>query len=237
MEHQAFGKIVAALRKEQINFTNGNRWNQTDLAEETGLTPSLVGRIERGQQARLDGEILTQLARAFNLTSLERREFFAMASEVTDKEIVRTDLCNEEVFEQGAGVTGLSPNTRISHGPILRHHWRQSFIDRLPQYQPYQTSSGQVYFCRHQQSRLTSEPCLVLTTNTGTCLATHHSQQCAAMENDDPPLSTYAPFPTAVRRSVHLSRFSYALGSRQQSRTRHRRLQPVTQLYLHTRRA
>ena len=53
-----------------------------------------------GCSTRLDGEILTQLARAFNLTSLERREFFAMASEVTDKEIVRTDLCNEEVFEQ-----------------------------------------------------------------------------------------------------------------------------------------
>lgn len=59
-----------------------------------------MGRIERGQQPRVDGEILTQLARAFNLTSLERREFFAMASEVTDKEIVRADLCNEEVFEQ-----------------------------------------------------------------------------------------------------------------------------------------
>ena len=100
MEHKTFGKIVAALRKEQINFTNGNRWNQTDLAEETGLTPSLVSRIERGQQARLDGEILTQLARAFNLTSLERRDFFAMASEVTNKEVVRADLCNEEVFEQ-----------------------------------------------------------------------------------------------------------------------------------------
>lgn len=100
MDHKTFGKIVAALRKEKISFTTGNSWNQTDLAEETGLTPSLVGRIERGQQARLDGEILTQLARAFNLTSLERREFFAMASEVADKEIVRADLCNEEVFEQ-----------------------------------------------------------------------------------------------------------------------------------------
>ena len=51
MEHKTFGKIVAALRQEQINLANGNSWSQTDLAEETGLTPGIVGRIERGQQA------------------------------------------------------------------------------------------------------------------------------------------------------------------------------------------
>ena len=100
MEHETFGRIVAALRKEQINLSNGHSWSQQDLADETGLTQRIVSKIERGRQARLDGGILRELARAFNLTSLERREFFAMASEVADSEIVRTDLCNEEVFAQ-----------------------------------------------------------------------------------------------------------------------------------------
>lgn len=100
MEHATFGKVVAALRKEQISFHNGQNWSQQDLATESGLTPRIVGRIERGEQARLDGDVLGALATAFNLTSLERREFFAIASEVADQEIVRKDLCDDEVFAE-----------------------------------------------------------------------------------------------------------------------------------------
>ena len=100
MEHATFGKIVAALRREQINFSNGHNWSQQDLADETRLTQRIVSKIERGRQAQLDGEVLQKLARAFNLTSLERREFFAMASDVNGSGIVRADLCDDEVFEQ-----------------------------------------------------------------------------------------------------------------------------------------
>ena len=100
MEHTVFGKVVAALRKEQISFHSGQTWSQQDLAIEPGLTPRIVGRIERGEQARLDGDVLGSLATAFNLTSLERREFFAMAIEVADQEIVRKDLCDNEVFTE-----------------------------------------------------------------------------------------------------------------------------------------
>ena len=100
MEHTVFGKVVAALRKEQISFHSGQTWSQQDLAIESGLTPRIVGRIERGEQARLDGDVLGSLATAFNLTSLERREFFAMAIEVADQEIVRKDLCDNEVFTE-----------------------------------------------------------------------------------------------------------------------------------------
>lgn len=99
MDHKTFGKIVAALRREQVSFLSGHNWIQRDLARETGLTLRIVGRIERGTQARLDGEVLQKLADSFELTSLERREFFAMASEVMDGEIVRRDLCDEAVFK------------------------------------------------------------------------------------------------------------------------------------------
>ena len=100
MEHETFGRIVAALRKEQIDYASGRRWSQQKLAEETGLTKRIVSKIERGRQARLDGEVLQELARAFKLTSLERREFFAMASRLSDKTFVRADLNHEEVFEK-----------------------------------------------------------------------------------------------------------------------------------------
>ncbi len=95
-----FGKVVAALRKEQIDFNSGNNWSQEKLAEETGLTTRIVGKIERGSQVRLDRGTLQDLARVFKLTSLERREFFAMASEITDEAIVRDDLNHQEVFAQ-----------------------------------------------------------------------------------------------------------------------------------------
>ena len=61
VEHAAFGKVVAALRKEQIRLANGHNWSQRDLADETGLTTRIIGKIERGEQARLDGDILNSL--------------------------------------------------------------------------------------------------------------------------------------------------------------------------------
>jgi transcriptional regulator with XRE-family HTH domain len=100
VEHRTFGQVVAALRREQFDFASGNSWTQRQLAKETGLTVRIVGKIERGEQARLDAEILQGLAQAFQLTSFERREFFAMASEVADAALVRAALGSEDVFTQ-----------------------------------------------------------------------------------------------------------------------------------------
>ena len=100
MERKMFGKVVAVLRKEQIDFDSGYSWSQEKMAKETGLTTRIVGKIERGSQVRLDRGTLQDLARAFRLTSLERREFFAMASEITDEAIVRADLNHQDVFAQ-----------------------------------------------------------------------------------------------------------------------------------------
>ena len=98
MDRKMFGRVVAALRREQIDFASGGSWSQRKLADETGLTTRIVGKIERGAQMRLDRGTLRELARAFKLTSLERREFFAMTSEIADEEIVREDLDHHDVF-------------------------------------------------------------------------------------------------------------------------------------------
>jgi len=99
-EHKAFGQIVTALRKQQIDFARAYSWSRHRLADETGLTVRIVGKIERGEQARLDGEILEGLAQAFHLTSFKRRESFAMAGEVADAGLVRQALGIKEVFAQ-----------------------------------------------------------------------------------------------------------------------------------------
>jgi transcriptional regulator with XRE-family HTH domain len=100
MRRQDFGKIVASLRKEQVDFTSGRSWTQAQLAEATGLTRKIVSKIEQGAQARLGREVLCALADAFHLTTLERREFFAAASEVTDAEIVRSNQCAQTILGQ-----------------------------------------------------------------------------------------------------------------------------------------
>ena len=122
MEHETFGKIVAALRKEQIDFATGRRWSQQKLAGETGLTKRIVSKIERGRQARLEGEVLQELARAFELTSLERREFFALASQSADKAVVRADLDHREVYKKvwaSLGTIGLPAFLMDTFGNII----------------------------------------------------------------------------------------------------------------------
>jgi len=100
VDRETFGRLVAALRKEQFDYQKGRSWSQQELADRTGLTQRIVSKIEVGKQAKIDGVILGGLADAFCLTSLERSEFFAMASEIGDGQIVRSDLSDEEVFAQ-----------------------------------------------------------------------------------------------------------------------------------------
>lgn len=100
MDRETFGRLVAALRKEQFDYQKGRSWSQQDLANRTGLTQRIVSKIEVGKQAKIDGVILGGLADAFCLTSLERSEFFAMASEIGDGKVARSDVSDEEVFAQ-----------------------------------------------------------------------------------------------------------------------------------------
>lgn len=100
MNRETFGKIISALRKEQFDYQKGRSWSQQDLADRTGLTQRILSRIEKGKQAKIDGEVLAGLADAIGLTSLERSEFFAMASEIGDGQTVRPDLNDDEVFGQ-----------------------------------------------------------------------------------------------------------------------------------------
>jgi len=94
MNRETFGKIVAAMRKGRYSFETGRNWSQQDLADNMGLTQRIISRIERGQQSKMNSDLLRDLANAFNLSSMERSEFFAIASEVNNDAIVRDDLCS-----------------------------------------------------------------------------------------------------------------------------------------------
>ncbi len=83
MRRSTFGKIVAALRKERYDPVQGRAWTQKHLAQAARLSERLVANIERGDKVNLEPDVLGNLADAFSLTTLERREFYALAAEVT----------------------------------------------------------------------------------------------------------------------------------------------------------
>lgn len=83
MQHSTFGQILASLRKDLIDPETKKVWTQGQLAEAAGLSPRIIGAIERGEKINLDGEILPGLAGALQLTALEQREFYMAALETT----------------------------------------------------------------------------------------------------------------------------------------------------------
>lgn len=97
MSRKAFGQLVAALRKEHSD-EEANVWTQEKLGEETGLGALLIGKIERGEKASLDADILVKLAAALHLTSMERREFFLAATALENHALAREDGDPEEML-------------------------------------------------------------------------------------------------------------------------------------------
>ncbi len=82
MNRKDFGELVAALRQD-LNLT------QFQLAENSGLDNAVISQIERGVKKYFEPELLFQLANAFQLTTLERREFLLATSGLDQKEMVR----------------------------------------------------------------------------------------------------------------------------------------------------
>jgi transcriptional regulator with XRE-family HTH domain len=82
MNRKQFGELMGALRQDL-------GWTQFQLAEYAEVDWAVVSQIERGVKKHFDPELLFKLANAFQLTTLERREFLLGASGLDQKEIVR----------------------------------------------------------------------------------------------------------------------------------------------------
>ena len=82
MNRRQFGELVAALRQDL-------GWTQFELAEFADLDNAVISQIERGVKRHFEPNLLFQLANAFQLTTLERREFLLAASGLEQKQIVR----------------------------------------------------------------------------------------------------------------------------------------------------
>lgn len=87
MDSIEFGQLITALRKQTMN-TQNHPWTREELGQLIHMSSHQLGRIERGTRKYLEIETLQLLADAFNLTSLERKEFFLAAQGVSAHDIV-----------------------------------------------------------------------------------------------------------------------------------------------------
>lgn len=90
MNSREFGKLLAALRKQNLSEF-GKSWTREELSKFIHISPHQLGRLERGNRKYLDTETLQLLADAFNLTTLERKELFFAAVGVSEDEIINPD--------------------------------------------------------------------------------------------------------------------------------------------------
>jgi transcriptional regulator with XRE-family HTH domain len=84
MDRKEFGKLIAALREEHLDFSARGMgvWTQAKLAKEANLPEKAISQIEQGRKMNLDAPTITQLAHALKLTAAEQVELFAAAAEV-----------------------------------------------------------------------------------------------------------------------------------------------------------
>ena len=82
MERKEFGELVAALRQDL-------GWTQFELAEYSDVDEAVISQIERGVKRHFEPQLLFQLMNAFQLTTLERREFLLAASGLDQRQMVR----------------------------------------------------------------------------------------------------------------------------------------------------
>jgi transcriptional regulator with XRE-family HTH domain len=107
MNRKEFGELVSTLRQDL-------GWTQYQLAEYAGLDDAVISQIERGVKKFFEPDLLFYLANAFQLTTLERREFIFSASGLEEYQIVRqpsvamsTDVFNaKKILERMIGLTG-----------------------------------------------------------------------------------------------------------------------------------
>ena len=107
MKRRDFGELVAALRQDL-------GWTQSYLAESADIDDAVISQIERGVKRYFDPQLLFKLANAFQLTTLERREFLLASSGLDQKEMVRqpsaatlTDVFNvRKTLDKMIEVTG-----------------------------------------------------------------------------------------------------------------------------------
>lgn len=120
MPHEKFGRLLADLRQEMFDPVTGSRWSQKKLAQVAGLSPRIIATLEQGAKTKLETDMLWRIAQALRLNTLERREFFLLATAPEE-----TDFDTNELRETWKGLLALMGTLCL---PALLH---DDFFDVL----------------------------------------------------------------------------------------------------------
>ena len=82
MNRKEFGQLIATLRQDL-------GWTQFNLAEIADVDEAVISQMERGVKKYFEPELLYNLANAFQLTTMERRELLLAASGLDARQMVR----------------------------------------------------------------------------------------------------------------------------------------------------
>lgn len=107
MNRKEFGRLVAALRKENMD-EHLQCWTQERLAQEANLPVALIGNIERGTKTNIYPDTLVKLANALHLTTGERKAFFAEASGVDIQHTLRPSTETPMILQEMLSILGNS---------------------------------------------------------------------------------------------------------------------------------
>ncbi len=98
MNRKQFGELIATLRREQRDELD-REYTQAKLARLVGVSEQIIGKIERGEKVNYQSDLLLNLAKAFRLSSRERREFFLAAVGLDSSSIPRSARPAEQILD------------------------------------------------------------------------------------------------------------------------------------------
>jgi hypothetical protein len=98
MNRQQFGMIIKNLREERIDLED-KKWSMGYLAKLSDSTKKKIEKIEYGEKKKLKDDELVQLADAFQLSPMERKEFYLAALEVDDQNLTNNYPDAQDIFE------------------------------------------------------------------------------------------------------------------------------------------
>jgi transcriptional regulator with XRE-family HTH domain len=85
MDRKEFGKLLSELRKSKRD-EHFHQLTQRKLAQKSGLSENILGKLERGEKISLEPDLLLALVKSLGLSPRERREFFLSAIGITESE-------------------------------------------------------------------------------------------------------------------------------------------------------
>jgi transcriptional regulator with XRE-family HTH domain len=99
MNRKEFGKLMAALRKGRYD-EHYRQLTQQKLAEQSGISEHVLGKLERGEKISFEPDLLLALAHSLGLSTRERREFFLAAIGVNEQDMPASQPNPAAIFEE-----------------------------------------------------------------------------------------------------------------------------------------